>query len=139
MRPAGGLVVAAAALGFVPSSIGAWSVGPAGSGYAGAKSMSASVGNVPTGTVSSHSVTLSWTVSQFNGGGNVPSYVVKRYDGATNALQATLSACSGNVASTGCTENSVPTGSWKYTITPAAGTQWRGTESAKSAAVVVLI
>jgi hypothetical protein len=139
MRRAAGLVFAAAALVFAPASIGAWSVGHAGSGAAGAKAMSASVGNVPTGAVSSHSVTLSWTASQFDGGGNVPSYIVKRYDGVTNALQATLSACNGNVASTGCTENSVPTGSWKYTVTPAAGTQWRGTESAKSAMVVVLI
>jgi hypothetical protein len=133
------LAVVAAALVFVPSSVGAWSVGPPGTGASKAVSMSASVGNVPTGTVSSHSVTLSWAASQFNGGGNVPSYIVKRYDSLTNTLQTTLSACNGNVAAVSCTENSVPTGSWKYTVTPAAGNNWRGTESAKSAAVVVLI
>jgi hypothetical protein len=134
-----GLAVAAAALVCVPSSVGAWSVGPAGSGAAGAKAMSSSVGNVPSGSVSSHAVTLTWVASQFNGGGNVPSYVIKRYDSVTNALQTTLTACSGNVASTGCTENSVPTGSWKYTVTPAAGNNWRGVESVKSAALVVLL
>jgi hypothetical protein len=133
-------MIAAAAVVFVPSSIGAWSVGLLGSGAAGAKALSASVGNVPSGTVASHSVTLSWAASQFNGGGgNVPGYVIKRYDGITNALQVTLSGCGGVVGSTGCTENAVPTGSWKYTITPAAGTNWRGIESAKSASITVLI
>jgi hypothetical protein len=139
MRRVAALAVVAAALVLVPSSIGAWSVGPAGSGAVGAKAISASVGNVPGATVSSHSVTLSWTASQFNGGGNVPGYVIKRYNSVTNALQPTLSACSGVVGSTGCTENAVPTGSWTYTVTPAAGTNWRGIESAKSTTVTVLI
>ena len=84
-------------------------------------------------------VTLTWTAVSFTGGSGVPGYVVKRYDGLTNALQTVLAGCSGLVATTGCTENGVPTGTWKYTITPAAGSKWRGTESGQSAAVVVLL
>jgi hypothetical protein len=95
-------------------------------------------GNVPTGTVASHAVTLTWSASQFAGGTNVPGYVVKRHDALTNAAQTVLAACSGTVAAVTCTESGVPTGTWKYTIAPAAGA-WRGTESGLSATVVVLI
>jgi hypothetical protein len=68
----------------------------------------------------------------------VPGYVVKRYDAITNAVQTVLAGCSGTVAAVTCTESGVPTGTWKYTITPAAGA-WRGTESGLSATIVVLI
>jgi hypothetical protein len=116
----------------------AWSVSRSGNGATGSKTMPTTAPAAPSGSVSSHDVTVSWTASQFADGTNVPSYIVKRYDAVTNALQTTLSACSGNVGGTSCVEHSVPTGSWKYTVTPAAGI-WRGTESAKSTTVIVLI
>jgi hypothetical protein len=116
----------------------AWSVSRSGNGATGSKTMPTAAPAAPTGSVSSHDVTVSWTVSHFADGTNVPSYIVKRYDAITNVLQTTLSACNGNVGGTSCVEHSVPTGSWKYTVTPAAGV-WRGTESAKSATVIVLI
>jgi hypothetical protein len=116
----------------------AWSPRGAGNGAARSQVISTSTGNVPTGSVASHSVTLTWSASHFAGGGNVPSYVVKRYDALSNAVQTVLAGCSGLVGATTCTESSVPTGTWKYTITPAAGS-WRGIESAKSATVTVLV
>jgi hypothetical protein len=116
----------------------AWSVSRTGTGATGSKTMPTAAPAAPSGSVSSHDVTVSWSASHFADGTNVPSYIVKRYDAITNALQTTLSACNGNVAATSCVEHAVPTGSWKYTVTPAAGV-WRGTESAKSATVVVLI
>jgi hypothetical protein len=116
----------------------AWSVGRTGTGAIGTKTMPTAAPPAPTGSVSSHDVTVSWTASHFADGTLVPSYIVKRYNAITNALQTTLSACDGNVSGTSCVEHSVPTGSWKYTVTPAAGT-WRGTESPKSATVTVLI
>jgi hypothetical protein len=131
------LVVVVAALALPRHGDAAWSVGRSASGAVGSKTMPAANG-VPSGSVSGHEVTLTWSASQFAGGGNVPSYVVKRYDAVTNVLQTTLAACSGNVNGTSCVEHSVPTGTWKYTVTPAAGS-WRGTESAQSATVVVLI
>ena len=138
MRTACVLLVGVAALALPRPGDAAWSVNRTGSGAIGSKTISAAAGGAPAGAVSSHDVTVSWTASQFVGGGNVPSYVVKRYDAITNALQTTLSACSGNVGATSCVEHGVPTGTWKYTMTPAAGI-WRGTESAKSASVIVLI
>jgi hypothetical protein len=116
----------------------AWSVGQTGTGAIASKTISTAAPAAPSGSVSSHDVTVSWAVSRFVDGTAVPSYIVKRYDALTNALQTTLAACSGNVGATSCVEHGVPTGSWKYTVTPAAGV-WRGTESAKSATVVVLI
>ena len=115
----------------------AWSVGVSGTGATKSKTMPAANG-VPSGSVSSHDVTVSWTAGQFAGGGIVPGYVVNRYDAVTNAVQTVLSACNGIVAATSCVEHGVPTGTWKYTVTPAAGS-WRGTESGKSATVVVLV
>ena len=117
---------------------GLWSSSASGAGAASAKSMGAAV-SAPTASVSSHAVTLTWTAGHFGDGSDVPQYVVRRYDSVTNALQTVLSACSGLVAALSCTENGVPTGTWKYTITLAAGTNWRGTESAQSAVVVVLV
>ena len=116
----------------------AWTVSRTGNGATGSKTMPTAAPAAPSGSVSSHDVTVTWSASKFADGTNVPSYIVKRYDAVTNALQTTLSACNGNVAATSCAEHTVPTGSWKYTVTPAAGI-WRGTESAKSATVIVLI
>ena len=133
------LALAAVAALVLPGRVdAAWSVGHPGSGAIGSKTMPVAAPAAPSGSVSSHDVTVSWSASHFADGTNVPSYIVKRYDAITNALQTTLSACSGNVGGTSCVEHAVPTGSWKYTVTPAAGV-WRGTESAKSATVIVLI
>jgi hypothetical protein len=132
------LLAVLAALALPGTGGAAWSVSRAGTGAIGTKTMPTAAPPAPSGSVSSHDVTVSWTASQFADGTLVPSYVVKRYNAITNALQTTLSACNGNVAGTSCVEHSVPTGTWKYTVTPAAGT-WRGTESPKSATVTVLV
>ena len=137
MRAACALLLAAAALALPGRVQAAWSLTKTGNGAVGSKTMPAANG-APAGTVSSHDVTVTWSAAQFAGGGNVPGYVVKRYDAVTNAQQTVLSACNGIVAATSCVEHSVPTGTWKYTVTPAAG-KWRGTESAQSAIVVVLV
>ena len=137
MRAACSLLLGIAALSLPGPGDAAWSVGTSGSGKIRSKTMPAANG-VPAGSVSSHDVTVSWSAAQFAGGGNVPGYVVKRYDAVTNAQQSVLSACNGIVAATSCVEHSVPTGTWKYTVTPAAGS-WRGTESGLSATVIVLV
>jgi hypothetical protein len=129
------LLAVLAALVGAPAGDGAWAPIGSGNGKIGSKTMPA--GNTPSASAAVTSVTVSWTASQFASGQNVPGYVVKRYNALNNALQTTLANCSGVVAATSCTENSVPAGSWKYTVTPAAGA-WRGTESAMSASVLVL-
>jgi hypothetical protein len=115
----------------------AWSAAVSGQGATKSKTMPAANG-VPSGSVSGHDVTVTWSASQFADGSGLPGYVVKRYDAVTNAQQTVLSACSGVVTGTSCVEHSVPTGTWKYTVTPAAGS-WRGTESAQSETVIVLL
>ena len=94
-------------------------------------------GNKPSGAVASHNVTVTWSASSFASGGLAPGYQVRRYDGLGN-LQAIGAGCSGTISALSCVETGVPTGTWQYTVTPAAGA-WRGTESAKSDLVVVTI
>ena len=113
-----------------------WAVDAPGTGATKAKTMLG--GNVPSGSVAGNSVTLTWTASLFADGATIPSYVIRRFNSVTSTEATVLSACSGSVTGTTCTENGVPIGSWKYTVTPAAGV-WRGAQSAQSAAVVVTI
>src|SRR3954464_6597695 len=128
----GGIALLGAAL--CPSaSEASWSASGSGSGSAKAKSMPA--GNTPTASVSGRNVTVSWTASSFSGGGAVSGYVVKRYN-TSNQLQTILSACSGTISALTCTENAVPAGSWRYTVT-AKHSNWTGTESAMSSTAVV--
>jgi hypothetical protein len=119
----------------VPAGNAAWSVAASGTGAAKAKSMSA--GNTPSASVLGNDVTVTWAASTFPEGGSIPTYIVKRYN-LVGAAQTVLADCAGTVSGTTCTENNVPAGTWKYSVTPALGL-WRGAESAQSADVVVLV
>src|SRR5581483_9819570 len=61
-------------------------------------------------------------------------YQVNRYNNS-NSLQTTGAACSGTVASTSCTESSVPDGTWKYGV-QAKFHNWLGAESSQITVVV---
>jgi hypothetical protein len=127
------LLVAAMPVG---TASAAWQSTAGGDGASAAKTMPA--GNVPNPpTAAGSNVTVTWSASPFAGGGSVPAYVVRRFNAVTSAESTVLAACSGLVAALTCTENNVPTGSWKYTVTPAAGS-WRGTQSGQSASVLVV-
>lgn len=127
------LLVAAIPIG---TASAAWQSAADGAGASAARTMPA--GNVPNPpTAAGVNVTVTWTASAFAGGGNVPAYVVRRFNALTSTESTVLANCSGLVAGTTCTENSVPAGSWKYTVTPAAG-NWRGIQSGQSASVLVL-
>jgi hypothetical protein len=134
-RKALAVPVVLATLVIAPPGDCGWSLTRTGSGKVGSKTMPG--GNTPTASASLANVTVSWSVSRFASGQSVPGYVVKRYNAVTNALSTTLAGCSGTVTATSCTENGVPTGTWKYTVTPAAGS-WCGVESAQSATVIVV-
>jgi hypothetical protein len=104
-----------------------------GTGSAYSRAQALGTGNTPTVSVTARNVTVSWTAT---GSGAPPGgYVIKRYD-TSNNLQTIGASCTGTIAALTCTENAVPAGSWKYTVTPAQGS-WRGTESAKSATATV--
>lgn len=121
---------------FAAPAAGAWSAVASGPGAAAARTLP--TGNTPSGSAGVGSVTLTWTASSFAGGPPVPGYVIRRFNNLNQAEATVLSACSGIVTGTSCVESGVPTGSWRYTITPAVGA-WRGGQSAQSEVVVVLI
>jgi hypothetical protein len=132
------LAIAAGVFALTGVAHASWTVGASGAGAAEAKTMLGVGGNVPTGSVAGSSVTLTWTASLFVDGATIPSYVIRRFNSITSAEAFVLSACAGIVSGTTCTENSVPIGSWKYTVTPAAGV-WRGAQSAQSEAILVTL
>ena len=115
-RLAAAVVVALALSGVAQAS---WAGDATGVGATAAKTMPA--GNVPSGTVAGNDVTLTWTASTFAGGGAVPSYVIRRFNNVTSAEATVLANCAGLVSATTCTENNVAVGTWRYTVTPAAG------------------
>jgi hypothetical protein len=115
------------------SALARWNTTGHGSSYGRAKAMPA--GNQPTVSVSGSNVTVSWAASTFSGGGSVSGYTVKRYSSG-GTLQTIGAGCSGTIAALTCTENSVPIGSWKYSVTPKQS-NWVGAESAQSATAAV--
>ena len=128
------VVLAVVAVGFPDAAVAGWLLARSGSGAAMAKTLGS--GNVPNGSVSGHKVTVTWTASSYTNGGTPAGYIVRRYNASTGVLQTIGANCSGTITVLTCTENGVPAGPWKYTITPATA-NWRGPESAKSATVVV--
>ena len=128
------MIAIAAALLVVPTASAAWSRSAIGGGAAQAKALG--TGNIPTATVSGKKVTVTWSASTFSNGGNVPGYVVRRYNASTGVLQTIGASCTGTVAALTCIERNTPAGGWNYTVTPAVA-NWRGSESAKSPIVTV--
>jgi hypothetical protein len=128
------LVLAAAATAFPGGAAAAWALTRSGSSSAKAKALGA--GNTPNVSASGRKVTVSWAASSWTTGGAVPGYVIRRYNAITGVGTNALNGCAGTITALTCVENSVPTGSWQYTVTPAAAS-WRGPESGKSAIVVI--
>ena len=138
MRRLGGwalaIAIAAGAAGAGPgAAYAAWS----GSGIVAGQVQAATMpgGSAPTVSVIGHSVTVTWTAGTVLGQ-SVTGYTVKRYNGA-GVAQAVGAGCSGKLTTLTCTESSVPSGAWTYTVTPSLDS-WVGAESPASAAATVL-
>jgi hypothetical protein len=132
-------LIAAAALvamlSFATVAVAGWNSDGSGGSYSKARSLPA--GNAPTTSISGRNVTVSWTSASFVGGGpSISDYTVKRYN-TGGTLQTIGAGCAGTVSALTCTENNVPAGSWKYSVTPKAGSNWVGTESSQSVTQVV--
>jgi hypothetical protein len=116
----------------------------AGGGNGGAVAASLPQGSTPGVSLLGGSVTVTWTQSTvggqllgaYTGGG----YTVKRYPASGGTAVTPGTSCgtmvSGSSSTLSCTENIVPPGSWKYTVTPVLN-NWVGAESAKSATVSI--
>jgi hypothetical protein len=114
-----------------------WLAGTTAGSNGAAAATTVNAGATPTASATGAAVTVSWAASTLASGQAVTGYQIKRYAATTLIAQTILSNCAGVVSSTSCTENAVPDGSWKYTVTPVLATNWQGAESAKSATVVV--
>ena len=116
----------------------AWSDSNAGAGRAKATSMQTPV--PPGASVSGvlfDTVTVTWPAAAYANGAMVGSYTVRRYNALTGTAATVLAASAGTISATSCVESSVPPGSWKYTVTAAAGA-WRSAESLQTTAVTTL-
>ncbi|GAC1326844.1 MAG: hypothetical protein NVSMB13_12580 [Mycobacteriales bacterium] len=109
-----------------------------GSGVASSAAATTNAGNSPTVTVTGRNADLSWSAATYSTGAAVSSYLITRYDSSgVSAQTMTAGSCLGTVTATSCTETAVPSGTWRYTVTPTNG-NWRGAESAQVSAVVGL-
>ena len=110
-----------------------WSVATSGPGEASAATVPQ--GARPTATANGSQVTLAWAPRSLSDGAAVTGYTVIRYDTQGNAVSPGT-GCASPVASTGCTENAVPNGTWRYTVTPRFAA-WSGAPSGPSDPVTV--
>ena len=95
----------------------------------------------PTVTPNPNSNTVSFSFARVDtttGNVHIPAaqYTLRRYPFPSGSPVSVTNNCTGTTTIT-CTESSVPDGVWQYTDTPTYGTNWVGTESAKSAPVTV--
>ena len=110
-----------------------WSDSGSGSGAAAAATMP--TGTAPSGSARSTAVTITFSAAYMADGTAVAGYRVSRYN--SSGTPATVHAgCSGVITKTICTEDSVPTGTWFYTVTPVQGS-WTGGQSPQSASITV--
>jgi len=108
--------------------------GGAGSGSGAVKAAQLPTSTAPTASAAVHSVTVAWPATTI-GGQNVSGYTVKRYN-AGGTAQTVGTGCAGTISGLTCTEASVPSGTWRYTVTPVQGA-WTGTESPQSSSATV--
>jgi hypothetical protein len=108
--------------------------GGAGSGSGAVKAAQLPTATAPTASASVHSITVTWPATTI-GGQNVSGYTVKRYNSGGTA-QTVGAGCSGTFSGLTCTEASVPSGTWRYTVTPILGA-WTGAESPQSSSATV--
>ncbi|MDX6374438.1 MAG: hypothetical protein QOD98_3426, partial [Nocardioidaceae bacterium] len=112
-----------------------WSAGSAAGGSGASAATTVDRGATPTAVAAGAAVTVAWAASTLASGAPVTGYLVQRYDQATLTAQSVLASCDGRISATTCTEHGVPAGQWRYSVTPAIGTSWRGAESPLSSPV----
>ena len=111
-----------------------WAV--AGHGAAAGAAATMPPGATPSASATGSSVALRWSAAQFADGTPVGGYVITRYDAINGSAGAVGAGCAGVVTTTTCTELSVSSGTWVYTVTPVQA-NWVGSPSPPSQPVTV--
>jgi len=111
----------------------AWSGDGSGSGFSRAVTVPA--GNQPSALADGRDVNVSWAANTFPDGSPLGGYEVTRYDGS-GAAQPIGAACAGSIGGLSCTEASIASGTWRYTVRATEG-NWNGPEGPMSAPVTV--
>lgn len=107
------------------------------SNFGAAKADTMPQGGAPAGSLSGTNVTVSWAAATTASGHAVAGYTVARYSAPSGGTKvAAGGGCTGTVSGLGCIEQSVPDGTWYYTITPIISL-WTGAESARSAGISI--
>ena len=134
----GAVSLVAALAGSVPASWSYWSGGDEpvyGTGAGGAATLGG--GTTPiVGTAGSANAAVHWGPTTLNAGGDADGYVIRRYDGITDEEETVGEDCAGTIVALTCTESDLPSGRWRYTVTPVFGGNWHGAESARSGPVI---
>lgn len=131
-----GAFVVAAVLAVMTVGVASASWTPTGTGSASAIAQSVPDANQPSVSVSSLTVTVSWSATTISGTA-ASSYTVWRTDSAgNNPVVPPSGTCSTNVSGTSCTETNTPSGSWKYQIAANFGL-WQGQPSPLSSSASV--
>jgi hypothetical protein len=113
-----------------------WSSASASGGHAASNAVTVNQGAKPTTTVTISSVSISWTATTMSDAAAVDGYVITRYD-QSGVAQTMLSNCTGTRTTLTCTENLLPDGTWRYSVTPVYAAHWRGPESPLSDPFVI--
>ncbi|MEA2300767.1 MAG: hypothetical protein QOE44_1302, partial [Solirubrobacteraceae bacterium] len=115
-----------------------WSAGADATSHGASTAASVNQGATPTASAApGRTVAVAWGAATLSNGHAVDGYIVKRYDAGSGVAQTVLSGCSGTISTTSCTETGVPSGAWKYSVTPVIATNWQGAESLKSGTATV--
>jgi hypothetical protein len=138
------LLVLLGALAVVGAGVAAWAYWTA-SATAGSHGAAAAAtvnqGATPTASASAsigREVEVGWGATTLSNGAAVDGYLVRRYpSGGGAATISPVGTCEGTVTGTACVEDDVPAGTWRYTVTPVVGANWRGAESLASGVVTV--
>jgi hypothetical protein len=115
-------------------ALGFWTPGDAHGNAVGSATVM-NQGPTPTAARDLTSAVVTWGVAIADNGTAANGYIVRRYDAGTSVEQTIRAGCNGVIAATTCSETGMPDGTWKYTITPVMGDNWRGQEGPRSGVV----
>ena len=116
------------------TALAAWGASAGGTSWS--RAMALPAGNVPSAVSSNGTIVLAWTASQLPNATAVAGYRITRYAAGGATPETAGGSCGGTVSALTCTDTTVPTGRWEYTVTPRQAA-WQGAEGGRSAAISV--